>query len=62
MIACWSLKENEEFLLAFLMSLTTNDEEFEKLNDDPRPPPFSLQLYHINKDKIKHPKHSQNYN
>ena len=50
--SCWSLKENKEVLLGFLTSLATNDEEFEKLNDNPRPPLFSLQIYQINKDKL----------
>ena len=31
--------ENEEVLMDFLTSLATNDEEFEKLNDGPRPAP-----------------------
>ena len=44
--------------MAFLTSLATNDEEFEKLNDGPRPRPS---LSNSRQDKIKHTNQSQNY-
>ena len=46
----------------YLTSLATNDEEFEKRNDGPRPPTSSLKIYKIVQDKIKHPNQSYNYN
>ena len=57
-----NLKENEDLFMFFSTSLATNDEEFEKLNDDPRPAPFSPQLYRKNQYKLKHPNQSFNYN
>ena len=46
----------------FLTFLATNDGEFEKLNDDLRPAPFSLQIYQTIQDKIKDPNQSKNFN